>query len=226
MGSLLSCNLISAQSFTPTPNLTIALETLISGAWTQTAVSVIPSQTATANAPTNTLEPKLITETHIPTETLLPTETAVPTVVLSPEEALIKLSKDDFKDDLIDAKIGDVFGMKYAMVDYDLGSQWSENAAITNANVTFVMFAPKVFEIEGIDALELRFFTMFKDVYGNENQDFAMKYTIMRELSNKINWNGISWREVGSILNLEGNGNGVYVHPSLESAWREYISGQ
>lgn len=182
----------------------------------ETAVAGI-NQTATANAPTNTPEP---------TETPPPTETAVPTVVLSPEEALLQLSKNRFTDNLIDARLSDVFGKKYASVDVDLGSQWDEESAINSANVNFVTFAPKVFEIEGIDALELRFFTMFIDTYGNEKQDVALKYTITRELSNKINWSGILWKKVGLILNSEGDGSGVYVHPALETAWREYISGE
>ncbi|MBV6467495.1 MAG: hypothetical protein PGMFKBFP_02857 [Anaerolineales bacterium] len=185
----------------------------------ETAMAEI-SQTATMNAPTNTPVPIL------PTETPLPTETATPTAILSPEEALLQLSKDRFKDDLIEAKLSDVFGKKYATVDYDLGLQWSESTAISGANMQFIMFAPKVFEIEGIDVLELRFFTTFTDVYGNDKQEVALKYTITRELSGKINWSGIVWRKVGIILNLEGDGSGVYVHPALESAWLEYISGE
>jgi hypothetical protein len=166
------------------------------------------------------------TSTPLPTETPLSTETAMPTAILSPEEALLQLSKDRFKDDLIEAKLSDVFGKKYATVDYDLGLQWSESTAISGANMEFIMFAPKVFEIEGIDVLELRFFTTFTDVYGNDKQEVALKYTITRELSGKINWSGIVWRKVGIILNLEGDGSGVYVHPALESAWLEYISGE
>lgn len=199
---------------TPTPETmdvsslqTVAVETAMAGI----------NQTTIANVPTNTPEP---------TETPLPTETTAPTAILSPEEALLQLSKIRFSDHLIDAKIGDVFGMKYAMVEYNLGPQWSKSIAISGANMQFVLFAPKVFEIEGIDVLELRFFTMFTDVYGNEKQDVALKYTITRELSNKINWSGILWRKVGVILNLEGDESGVYVHPALEATWLEYISGQ
>jgi hypothetical protein len=177
----------------------------------ETAIAKI-NQTATADAPTN-----------IP-ELELPTETAVPTAILSPEEALLQFTKDRFKDSLIDFRTSDVFGLKYVTIDYDLGFSWNEETAINAANIEFVMFARRVFEFEGFDVLELKFFTMFTDVYGNEKQEVALKYTITRELSNKINWSGIAWRRVGVILNLEGDGSGVYVHPSLESAWREYVS--
>jgi hypothetical protein len=198
--------LLSPSTSTPESSDVSRLQT----AAVETAMVAI-NQTTTANVPTNPPEP---------------TETITPTAILSPEEALLQLSKNRFGDDLIDARLSDVFGLKYASVDVDLGSQWSEDSAINSANVNFVTFAPKVFEIEGIDVLELRFFTIFTDVYGNEKQDVALKYTITRELSNKINWSGISWRKVGVILNLEGDGSGVYVHPALEPAWLEYISGQ
>ena len=125
---------------------------------------------------------------------------------------------------MIEAKLSDVSGTKYATVDYDLGFQWDEETAINSANITFVRFAPKVFDIQGIDVLELRFFTVFKDVYGNDKEEVALKYTITKELSEKINWSGISWRKVGEILNLEGDGSGVYVHPALDAAWLQYIS--
>lgn len=202
---------------TPTPKATgvssvqtPAIETVI--------VEIRPS--ATANSPTNTPVPIL------PTETPRPTETATPTAILSPEEAILQLSNDRYKDNLIEAKLSDVLGKKYASVDYDLGVQWSESTAISRANMEFILFAPEVFEIEGIDVLELRFFTTFTDVYGNDKQEVALKYTITRELSGKINWSGIERRKVGVILNLEGDGSGVYVHPALGSAWLEYISGE
>jgi hypothetical protein len=204
----------------PTPEIAKSTPMDVSSVQTMAVETVIAgiNQTAAASAPTNTPKPILPTETPIPTETILPT------AILSPEEALLQLSKDHFKDDLIDAKISDVFGKKYATIDYDLGDQWDETTAISSSNLMFITFSPRVFKIEGIDVVELRSFTTFTDAYGNAKQDVAMKYTLTRELSKKINWGGILWSSVGITLNLEGDGSGVYVHPALQAAWLEYIS--
>lgn len=161
------------------------------------------------------------TDTPAPTNTPAPpTETPLPTNTPSPADALRDLARAQFGDELIESRIADVLGKNYATVDYDLGLQWDEGSAVFSTQFDFIQFAPKVFALAGVDALELRAFTDFKDALGNTKSDVAIKFTLQRDLAERINWEGVEQRRLGDALNSD-EGNGVYVHPALRAAWDE-----
>lgn len=169
-------------------------------------------------APTDTPAP---TGTPAPTITSGPTDTPPPpTSTPSPSDALRAIAQTQFGAELIEVKIADVFEQNYATVDYDLGLQWDEGSAVLSAQSDFIEFAPKVFDMEEVDALELRAFTEFKDALGNSKRDVAIKFTVQRELADRINWDGIERGRLEVALN-SADGNGVYVHPALRAAWSE-----
>jgi len=177
----------------------------------------------------------------------LPTATPTPTATLSPEAALARVGQDHFKAKLKAAKLSpiNVSDLEralsgtpmskeqaapkpgdrvttYATVDYDLGAQWDEAMAVRSATLDLAQFVPKLFALNGIDALELRAYASFKDVYGNSKDEVAFKFTITRETAGKVNWAQVDRRNLGIILS--GGLNGVYVHPALRSAWNDYTA--
>ncbi len=117
------------------------------------------------------------------------------------------------------AKIGNALGRSVATVDYDLGAQWDEGTSVFTAGNDFMKFAPQVFSSTSVDTLELRSYTDFKDALGNTKNDVALKFTITRLLANKMNWSGLTWREISRALATDPTSNGVYVHPALRAAW-------
>lgn len=160
-----------------------------------------------------------LTEAAKPTNTVAPTSTnAPPTKTLAPDGALVARAREKFGDEFMTAHLADVLGKNYATVDYDLGLQWDENSAVFDARQNFITFAPVVFEIATIDALELRAFTDFKDALGNSKKEVALKFTLQRALAEKINWKGIDPARLEAALATQ-EGNGVYVHPALRAAW-------
>lgn len=106
--------------------------------------------------------------------------------------------------------------MTDATVDYNLGTQWDENTAVSSAAQDFVSFAPHVFAATHVDMLELRAFTTFRDVYGHDNVEVATKFTISRATAERINWQNFDPHNI--VLVLTGD-SGVYIHPALQRAW-------
>lgn len=181
--------------------------------------------------PTNTLPP---TRTPRPTDTSRPTNTpqptltpALPTPTLTSDGVLTREAQNKFRDKLKQAKLTKIGASTVANVDYDLGPQWDAKSAVANALLDFYDFAPKLFTtLNSIDSLELRSFGTFNDRYGNEYNEMAFKFIITRDLARKIKWDNIDFRKTGSILTVEGKGNGVYIHPALKQAWDDYTSGK
>jgi hypothetical protein len=81
-----------------------------------------------------------------------------------------------------------------------------------------------LFSISDIDAIELSSTLNFKDAYGNSSDEVAFKFAMMRLLANKINWKSVELNGLGYVVENEGGGNGVYVHPALKSAWNVYLN--
>lgn len=117
-----------------------------------------------------------------------------------------------------------------AAVDYDLGAQWDANTAVSAAANDLKDLGPKVFANPGIDVLELRSFTQFKDQYGNTTSEVAIKFTMSRATAAKINWQGVNPKNFQTILDADfmagDDDDQVYVHPALQSAWRAYTSSR
>jgi hypothetical protein len=104
-----------------------------------------------------------------------------------------------------------------------LGAQWDEVWAIRSAADDLKRFAPNAF-VETVDVLELRAFTSFTDIRGNSKDEVATKFTLSRETASRINWTVVEARNFGRLL--VGQFDGVYIHPALQKAWREYQAGQ
>lgn len=174
-----------------------------------------------------------------------------PTAPATPSERLAALARDQFREHFKSAKVADIdWGeleetvraalggtpttdstpvtkpgqdvRAYATVDYSLGTQWDENMAVRSAVNDLIRFAPKVFASQGIDVLELRAFTEFKDVYGKVTEEVAIKFTVSRETAARIDWKQVEGRNIERALTLQGDG--VYVHPALRQAWRDYTN--
>jgi len=186
------------------------------GQATATAQTVAPA-TEVAK-PTNTPVP---TKTPVPPTATLPLAlNQTPTPTLAPGDMLVKVAQEQFGNGFRRAEIATVGEARYATVDYVLGPVWDEGHAVRVATRDFVRFAPKVFAISAVDVLELRTFSKFKDIYGYEKDEVAFKFTITRQVAEKVNWSGVELENVGLILTAKGCG--VYVHQALKSAWNEY----
>lgn len=170
----------------------------------------VPSKTP---APTQTLPP---TRTPLP-----PTATPIPLSELPPQEAVNKIARGILGAESVKATIGSIGTSSIASIDYDLGVQWDESTAVRSYVRDFSRMSQQIFQVRDIGTLELRAFTMFKDIYGKESSDVALKFTITRQASGKITWDKIDLKNIGRILSIE-DGCGVYVHPALKSAWLIY----
>jgi hypothetical protein len=196
----------------------------------------IPTNTSTVTPTSLPTDTPTVTSTPLPTDTptatptpLPPTKTPRPTPTLTVLElvqgSIGRVAKEKFGDGLISAKAAKVAGSIVVTVDYDLGFLFDEEDAARVSSWNLKQFAPSVFSDSGIDTLELRSFTDFKDLYGNTQKEVAFKFTITRSLATKVNWPEVDPRRIGLLLQSEKAGNGVYVHPVLEAAWLKYQQG-
>lgn len=151
-----------------------------------------------------------------------PTATARPIGGVPTSDDLRTLAAAAFRDKLMNAEVNDVMGSVVASVDFDLGTQWDEGMALSSMAMECKSFCPQAFQYD-IDTLELRGFSKFVDKYGNESQEVAVKYTLSKDLAGKLNWSNVSFRRLAAAIATEGEGSGVYLHPAMRAAWREWV---
>lgn len=178
---------------------------------TPTETPTIPPPTDTPIPPPPTQTPTLSPPTQTPTVT--PTQTF--------DELVERIARAEFGDDFTAVQLAKVNGKTVATVDYYLSFVMNDTDTINTSVYNFASFVPDLFRVGGIDTLELRTFVDFVDVYGQVAKDVALKFTVKRDLAEKVNWQNVDRHRIGLLLSLE-DGNGVYVHPALEPEWLDY----
>lgn len=174
-----------------------------------------PAATRTS-APSRTPKP---TQTPIPTKTKGPTATPRPTHTPEPtpgvEARLLNIAR------LENATASVAGGL--AKVEYDL-TTLTERLAVMDFVVRFAEYARKAFGVAPeIDYLTMTGKAPLIDKYGNETLEPVMRFTISREVANKINWDNMLNKSIGPLISGEP-GCKVFVHPALQASYLEYIS--
>lgn len=111
---------------------------------------------------------------------------------------------------------------RYAAIDYDIGTAWSETSAARAAAFHLQAIGPKVFDIKDVDVLEFRALWNLKDMYGNVKKEPVLKFTVSRSTAAKVNWQNVNPQKFGVILQM--NGDGVFVHPVMRKGWNEFVN--
>ncbi len=110
------------------------------------------------------------------------------------------------------------------VIAYD-GVAWDERSLIAGFLYDFKSCAPRAFAVEpGLTAFVMQVYGPFQDDYGNQARQLAISYQISRAVSEKINWQNVDVRKLGSILDREV-GCVTSVHPALRAAYNAYLAG-
>ena len=133
-----------------------------------------------------------------------------------------RIASNEFNDDLIKAIMESENNMTWVSIDYRITVSWDEKDFVRTSAINAKLIAPKIFNFSNVDALEIRTFTEFKDVYGNVSEDVGIKFMISKNVADKIKWGNFDPRNFQYVLNDDYSG--MYIHPPLINAWHQYVN--
>ena len=137
----------------------------------------------------------------------------------APVQARVTIrAKEILKDNLVQVEM---IAPVAARIDYSLEPVFGDGDLVLRAATNLQKLAPEAFALDGIEVLDLRAITEFRDIYGNSTRRPSVRFVVNRETAAKVNWPNVNVRNLGRIL-----GTGVEVHPALRSAWAEFEAGR
>lgn len=181
--------------------------------------------------------PAVATQTPIPTSSPSPTPTPTPkpTVQLTPKQTKQEIIKNTETPKSIsimdklwqvldkvlqDRKSKDISynpSSKTVILTYgDKDSMFlNESAIVEGLFAVFVQYGKEVFQIDGVNKLEITVRTIFTDSYGKENLEDAVTMDMYKEEFQKYDWNTLRFQPI--YYQMERSASALYINPAILS---------
>lgn len=89
----------------------------------------------------------------------------------------------------------------------------NESGIVEGLLATFVEYGKQVFQLEGVDKLEVSVRTVFTDSYGKENLENAVIMDMDKEEFQKYSWDNLRFQPI--YYQMKKSASELYIHPAI-----------
>lgn len=90
---------------------------------------------------------------------------------------------------------------------------WDENSLVRDTYTDFVKYGREVFQIEGVNRIEIEYMAPFTDSFGNESNQRAVGILMTKEEFQKFNWDNLNYQPV--YQQIQDHAVYQFIHPAI-----------